>query len=62
MSSYDHPIKLTEQYVQLTRTVPRKLVQAPAANSPGTVAVHLSEPPEAEWSLRRIEGRVGSIA
>ena len=62
MASHDKDFKLFRQYVELTKTSPRQMAdrspqteEAPALGAP-------KEQSEAEWSLRRIERRVGSIA
>ena len=57
MAQSEQGTSLTEQYLQLTRETPRKMCDATGeALSKGT-----QEAVEAEYSLRRIEGRVGSI-
>ncbi|WP_172982803.1 hypothetical protein [Roseovarius bejariae] len=57
MAQSDNGTTLTEQYVQLTREAPRKMCASEGeSNGNMTQAAR-----EAEWSLRRIEGRVGSI-
>ena len=57
MAQSDNGTTLTEQYVQLTREAPRKMCATESErDSDMTKAAR-----EAEWSLRRIEGRVGSI-
>jgi len=64
MARYDHSFQLTEQYVELTQTTPRRLVQPPAPPAetvPGPSAADQTST-EAEHSLRRIERRLGSIA
>jgi hypothetical protein len=62
MASHDKDFRLFRQYVELTKTSPRQIAdrspqteEAPARGAPKDQA-------EAEWSLRRIERRVGSIA
>jgi hypothetical protein len=57
MAQSENGTTLTEQYLQLTREAPRKMCAT--QNSRPDEAVQSG--PEAEWSLRRIEGRVGSI-
>ena len=57
MAQSDNGTTLTEQYLQLTREAPRKMCATKGEDgSDMTQAAR-----EAEWSLRRIEGRVGSI-
>lgn len=57
MARSDPSAALSEQYITLSRTAPRRMVATapPAEDTP-------PEPAEAEWSLRRIERRVGSVA
>ncbi len=57
MARFDTTADLTQQYVTLSQTQPRRMVEA-------TEAPKVADPaqPEAEWSLRRIEARIGSIA
>lgn len=61
MASHDPNSTLFRQYVELTKTSPRQMAErgplAENATDPGVM-----DQPEAEWSLRRIEKRVGSIA
>jgi hypothetical protein len=57
MAQSDQGTSLTEQYLQLTRETPRRMCAVTGeAPSKGP-----QEAVEAEYSLRRIEGRVGSI-
>ena len=51
---------LTEQYVTLSRTCPRRLAEPSTSNDAADSAT--PERAEAEWSLRRIEARIGSVA
>jgi len=57
MAQSDNGTTLTEQYLQLTREAPRKM----CATETNRADEAVQSGPEAEWSLRRIEGRVGSI-
>ncbi|WP_306152369.1 hypothetical protein [Roseovarius sp. MMSF_3281] len=57
MAQSDQGTTLTEQYLQLTRDTPRKMCATDAETSNDMTQTAR----EAEWSLRRIEGRVGSI-
>lgn len=51
---------LTEQYVTLSQTCPRRLAEPLISNDAADTAT--PERAEAEWSLRRIEARIGSVA
>jgi len=57
MAQSDNGTTLTQQYLQLTREAPRKM----CATEHDGPSDPVTSGPEAEWSLRRIEGRVGSI-
>lgn len=57
MAQSDNGTTLTEQYVQLTRDAPRKMCATQNENNIDMTQAGR----EAEWSLRRIEVRVGSI-
>jgi len=60
MARSQHDSTLTEQYVTLSRTCPRRLADPPISNDAADSAT--PERAEAEWSLRRIEARIGSVA
>jgi hypothetical protein len=57
MAQSDNGTTLTQQYLQLSREAPRKL----CATENDRPSEATTSGAEAEWSLRRIEGRVGSI-
>ena len=57
MARFDDTADLTRQYVTLSQTQPRRMIEdADTTKAAGPVQ------PEPEWSLRRIEARIGSIA
>ena len=65
MASHDPDKTLVRQYVELTKTSPRQMAGQIKGQAPDTAQAKeqsASETAEAEWSLRRIERRVGSIA
>ena len=60
MARFDEDATLSRQYVQLSLTSPRKTVDPRVED--GAPRGGDTDPPEAEWSLRRIERRIGSVA
>ncbi|MBU3258674.1 hypothetical protein KPG71_01460 [Roseovarius sp. PS-C2] len=60
MARSQHDSMLTEQYVTLSQTCPRRLAEPLISNDAADTAT--PERAEAEWSLRRIEARIGSVA
>lgn len=65
MAIHDHEYHLADQYIELTRTTPRRLAsqaQSDGAEGNGAPGASGASPAEAEHSLRRIERRIGSIA
>ena len=57
MARFDETADLTQQYVTLSRTQPRRMVE-----DTDTTKAASPVQPEPEWSLRRIEARIGSVA
>jgi len=61
MASHDPDSTLFRQYVELTKSSPRQMAEGmPQAADRSDKGA--KDQAEAEWSLRRIERRVGSIA
>lgn len=57
MARLDETADLTQQYVTLSQSQPRRMVEATDTSKAAS-----PPKPEAEWSLRRIEARIGSVA
>jgi hypothetical protein len=62
MASHDKDLRLFRQYVELSKTSPRQMAQHAPQSEQAPAEGRPKDQAEAEWSLRRIERRVGSIA